>query len=166
MRKLLRKFLKSDHQKLVEKMMRKAEQELNDLPTMPVSNTRNLRARLILEESLETIKALGFEIGLKKPKKISKLQFKDFILQEKSNYDSDAQENLENIVDGCADLIVVTTGCLSACGVPDLPILGEVDRNNLKKFKHGFFFRDDGKLIKPPNHKPPNIRKILNSLNN
>ena len=47
----------------------------------------------------------------------------------------------------------MTTGCLSACCVPDLPILGEVDKNNIQKFGHRFSLRDNVKFIKPTNHE-------------
>ena len=67
-------------------------------------------------------------------------------------------------IDGCCDLAVVTTGTLSACGVPDLPFQQAVDQNNLEKFGPGNTIRDDGKLIKPPGHKPPDIAGILSRL--
>lgn len=152
---------KSKHQKRVEEMMFKAGQELHSKPTLPRFKTMRLRASLILEEALETIEALGFGIYVKNYSTHSALEFKDITLKPITDKDNDEMSTLERIADGCADIIVVTTGCLSACGVADLPILEEVDKNNLKKFGPGGHIRPDGKWIKPLGHKPPNIRKIL-----
>ena len=69
--------------------------------------------------------------------------------------------NLVEIADGCADLSVVTIGTLSACGIADEMLLGVVDANNLAKFGPGHSIREDGKLIKPKNHKPPDIAQLL-----
>src|SRR5690606_33615746 len=72
--------------------------------------------------------------------------------------------DLEKTVDGCCDLKVVTTGTLSSCGIPDELFQKEVDENNLKKFGPGHSYREDGKLIKPPGHQPPNIKGLLEEL--
>ena len=72
-----------------------------------------------------------------------------------------AQPNLVAIADGCADLSVVTIGTLVACGIPDRDLLWEVDVNNLKKFAPGLTIREDGKLIRPPDHPPPDIERVL-----
>jgi hypothetical protein len=68
------------------------------------------------------------------------------------------------LVDGCCDLSVVTIGTLSACGVSDDPFLMEVDQNNLDKFGDGHSYREDGKLIKPPDHQPPRIEELLEDI--
>ena len=65
------------------------------------------------------------------------------------------------IVDGCADVSVVNIGCLLACGIADVPILEEVDQNNLSKFGAGYYRDEYGKLRKPPGHKPPDFKKVL-----
>jgi predicted HAD superfamily Cof-like phosphohydrolase len=69
--------------------------------------------------------------------------------------------NLSGVADGCADIKVVTTGLLSACGIADVVLQEEVDGNNLKKFPEGFKLDAGGKYTKPPGHKPPRIREIL-----
>lgn len=53
---------KSPHQQRVEEFMGKFGQEVPDKPTMPDEDTRLLRAKLIFEETLETIYALGFKV--------------------------------------------------------------------------------------------------------
>ena len=133
---------KSAHQTRVERFMYLADQPAPDKPVIPGLETRRLRAKLILEEAVETVRGLGFmamyQLG-----------------------DDDVGPNLVEIADGCWDVIVVTTGTLSACGIDDLEGQIEVDSNNLAKFGPGHKLREDGKLIKPPNHQPPNIEKIL-----
>jgi predicted HAD superfamily Cof-like phosphohydrolase len=66
------------------------------------------------------------------------------------------------VADGCADVSVVTIGTLSACGIADKPLLKEVDESNLRKFGPGYSKREDGKWIKPPDWKVPDIAKVLN----
>jgi predicted HAD superfamily Cof-like phosphohydrolase len=61
------------------------------------------------------------------------------------------------IADGCADIKVVTTGTLSAFGIADDLIQQLVDYNNLEKFGPGHGYREDGKLVKPPEHRPPQL---------
>lgn len=140
----------TDHQKRVEEFMKKAGQNIPDKPTLPNRETRFLRARLIYEEAMETIEALGFDIQI--PLDSTKVEFVD-----------NGQENLVKIIDGCLDTSVVVRGCMSACGVKDKELLEEVDNNNLAKFGPGHSLREDGKLIKPPDHKPPRIRDLLKS---
>jgi len=41
---------------------------------------------------------------------------------------------LKDIINGCCDVLVVTTGTLSACGVNDIRPVEIVDENNLDKF--------------------------------
>ncbi len=138
-------MLRSEHQLSVDEFMRLAKQDLPQKPTLPAENVLKLRAKLILEECLETIAALGFRV-------------EDGLLV------SSGPPNLVEIVDGCCDIAVVTTGTLSACGIPDLPFQRAVNENNLAKFGPGHSIREDGKLIKPPGHRPPDIRKLLKEI--
>lgn len=140
---------KSPHQQRVEMFMEKAGQAVPSKPILPDFPTRRLRAKVILEEALEAIEGLGFE-AIKKP------WSEDWDVQEAYIPD------LLKIVDGCADLSVVSVGTLSACGVADVDVMVEVDKNNLEKFGPGGYRRpEDGKWIKPPDHKPPDIKRIL-----
>ena len=142
----------TEHQERVEQFMKAAGQELPTTPILPDFYTRKLRAKLILEEALETVEALGFALYTPEGLMITKGTLN---LQEEYTAD------LEEIIDGCCDISVVTIGTLSACGVPDQPFLEEVDSNNLAKFGPGGHRREDGKWVKPPNHKPPAIAEVL-----
>lgn len=138
--------MKTDHQKRVEELMRRAGQELPGSPMIPSLAIRQLRANLILEEALETLDGLGFAV---------KLNCGDLVVVPISEPD------IVKVVDGCADVSVVTIGTLSAFGVADMPVLQAVDQNNLDKFGPGSYRREDGKWMKPPGHKAPDILGLL-----
>ena len=147
---------KSDHQIRVEEFMRLAAQTVPFKPVVPPRETRYLRAKIIFEEALETIAGLGFDVVIPRG---SRTVMKD--CYELSS-DGHTPPDLIEIVDGCADLRVVTTGTLSACGVPDKLVQFEVDQNNLAKFGPGGYRREsDGKWMKPPGHKPPRVKEII-----
>jgi len=102
---------------------------------MPSVEVRQLRANLILEEALETITALGFTVQ------------KDEVTNQLRPFAAHTP-NIVEVVDGCADISVVTIGTLSAFGVGDMPILEAVDTANLGKFGPGSYKREDGKWVK------------------
>lgn len=145
---------RSQHQQNVDKFMRLAKQVVPISPTIPPPEIRMLRARLIMEEAIETVAGLGVDMTFKsspEPACFADIEFED-----------NGNPDLIEIVDGCADISVVTTGTLSACGVADCSVLETVDENNLMKFGPGGY--EDPvtkKWIKPPNHKKPNIGWLL-----
>lgn len=157
--------MQSPHQARVNAFMHGAKQLVPESPTMPDEDVRKLRARLIFEEAMETINALGVGVfvpapghGLPvalnspgNPSGVTEVQFST------AGYVCDLVE----VADGCADIAVVTTGTLSACGIQDTLLQEEVDNNNLAKFAPGHYIDEGGKLIKPPNHTPPDIAAIL-----
>ena len=145
----------SKHQERVEQFMKLAGQEVKTSPAIPDKDIRLLRAKLILEEALETVYALGFRLVAKSDHYDTDSE-KDFYF-----YENRQGPSLEEIADGCADISVVTQGTLSACGIKDDSLLEEVDNNNLAKFGPGHSWNEDGKLIKPPGHKGPDIAKVL-----
>lgn len=157
LRAMLRNFPnpRSPHQRMVDEFMVRAKQELPLKPTIPGEAVRRLRAKIILDEVIETIHGLGFDVVLTGGHRI--LAEGNFELSNAGHIPPD----LDEIVDGCADIKVVTTGTLSACGVPDELVQLEVDINNLAKFGPGGYRREDGKWVKPPTHKPPRIREII-----
>ena len=142
---------RSEHQKRVDKFMKLAGQEVPNKPVIPDEKTRLLRAKLILEEASELIKGLGFQIIA--------LIDESIIVDPSQKY----EPNLVEISDGIADVIVVTTGTASACGINSEAVQILVDENNLAKFGPGGYRRRDGKWVKPKNHLPPNIKEELES---
>lgn len=163
---------KSEHQQQVEAFMLRMNNPMQRVPlepTMPSDPELILRAKLIFEEAMETIRGLGVSIQLKsfstEPYTEANSQAAAHdpkaqvpILSKETEYhfyrDARLKPDIVEIVDGCCDLKVVTTGTLSACGVPDVLPQRIVDQNNLDKFAEGHYIREDGKLIKPPTHKP------------
>jgi len=142
--------MKTEHQQRIEEFMRLAGQAVPLKPTMPSLEVRRLRANIILEEARETINGLGFEIGIDS--------------HEIPVVSESGEPNIIEVVDGCADISVVTIGTLSAFGVADKPLLETVDAANLRKFGPGSYRREtDGKWMKPPDFKAPDIISVLMS---
>lgn len=148
---------KSDHQLRVEKFMELAKHPAASVPSIPNEATRHLRAKLILEEALETVNALGFNGVLYSDTDV--LDIKNIMLVP-----NEQEVTLHNVADGCLDTIYVCTGCLSSFGLPDVQLQLEVDKNNLAKFGPGHSYNKDGKLIKPPGHKKPDLEGIIGQL--
>jgi predicted HAD superfamily Cof-like phosphohydrolase len=142
------------HQFRVERMMRGFGQEVPDRPLPAEGHTdlRVLRARLIMEECLETIQdGLRVEVG----QRGQAVRFEHLAFEAKGG-----GADMIELADGCADVSVVTIGTLSAFGIRDDPLLREVDGNNQAKIDTG---RTDehGKFIKHPDHEPPKIAEVL-----
>lgn len=146
---------KSLHQQRVEDFMVKAGQEVPTKPTVPSEEVRLLRAKLILEEALETIDALGFCVEVIINSDGSQTMSKPIYVPH------DRGPNLNEVVDGCCDIRVVTTGTLSAFGIADVGPQRAVDESNLRKFGPGGYRRDDGKWIKPTDWVAPDWGLIL-----
>lgn len=139
-------------------------QSVPPAPGIPPADVRVLRAKLILEEALETVAALGVDLALVvgdpaaarptcAPLAADRIIF---------NPGPPEQADLIGIIDGCCDTNYVATGTLAACGVPDLPHLRAVNAANNAKFPGGKgIFRDDGKFLKPEGWTPPNHADIL-----
>ncbi len=149
---------KSLHQRRVEQTMRSANQQVRQSPGIPSDEERLLRAKLILEEALETVSALGFDPIVVVPYPPSR-QIK--VTMEAVKFTPAREPDLVAIADGCADISVVTIGTLSSCGIADEPLLEEVDESNLRKFGSGCILREDGKYLKPADWVPPNIERVL-----
>lgn len=158
-------YYSSTHQDNIEDFMDKAGQDVPKKPTIPSHEIRLLRARLILEETIETISALGFELYYENNEDCYDYHYLTFEnLEFRQITAINEKINLAEIADGCADLSVVTIGTLSACGIADEPLLDLIDENNLSKFDGGETIREDGKLIKSPNWKAPDIKSLLKKM--
>ena len=139
------------HYNRVKTFMQKVGQDTPEVATIPDEKTRILRAKLILEEALETVDALGVRV-----------QIGGHELEEEGLVYSGGKEvNMQEVADGCADISVVTIGTLIAFGIDDEPLLEEVDESNLRKFGEGSYRREDGKWMKPPGWTPPNIMAAI-----
>jgi len=139
----------TSEQQQVKNWMTSFGQEVPEKPTIPNKEVRLLRAKLILEEALETIDALGVDVCLTN---ISKEDYQDnyrFVRFNDIEFElmpESSVNNLVGIADGCEDLKVVTDGTLVACGLCksleyDVKVLDEIDplfnevmRSNWTKF--------------------------------
>jgi len=144
----------TNEQHQVKSWMQSFGQETPEKPTIPSLEVRKLRAKLHLEECLETIKALGFVVYVQCEE--TRLQMSNIDILE----DTDGC-NLLEVADGCEDLKVVTEGTLIACGLIDYknykgplsiqnndPLFDEVMRSNWSKM----WSREEVNRL-PPYHK-------------
>lgn len=180
----------TNEQRSIQEWMNQFRQETPASPAIPSLEVRRLRAKIVLEEALELIMALGIgsisddfgcvidleevAIALKRP---------DCVLNE------DMLPNLILIADGCADLRVVTVGTEVACGIDGERTMDEVMRSNFTKLwsendlrvadrtstiifvraprsgdknERKWLVKDkDGKVIKSPSYSPPEIHLCL-----
>lgn len=141
------------HQQRIDEFMTLAGQQLPMFPILPGEDVRRFRAAIILEEALETIKALGFTLLINVPNAGYDGGFSQICQPEWISISQTQvyEPSLVEIADGCGDLSVVTIGTLTACGIADQPVLEAVDQNNLNKFKPRCpNCKEEMKLIKTP----------------
>lgn len=112
---------------LVKKFHLKAGQLAPDKPTIPSLEVRILRAKLILEETLETILD-GLGLNIHQSNDLSAPHGMRFEFTECR------PPNLVKIADGCADLRVVVVGTEIACGIDGEAAFREVMRSNMSKY--------------------------------
>lgn len=127
-------------------------QEIQKSYTIPAASpARELLARLILQEALETVQALGFHPGSLEDRE-------NFVLKQTKEFD---ELDIYEIIDGCCDTAYVAVGCMVAMGVPDSPHLDEVCMCNDAKFPNGeAIINEKGKYQKPEGWKPPDHKKV------
>jgi len=140
----------------VEEFMRLASQDFPHQLTIPDEKTRQLRAKLILEEAFELIeKGLGVEVSMPAGA--------DYLDIERFEYNCISEPDPVEAMDGAVDsLWVTTTGVAAIFGLADKleECIAEVDRSNLSKFIDGHR-RDDGKWVKGPSYSPADLRRII-----
>jgi predicted HAD superfamily Cof-like phosphohydrolase len=141
----------------------------------PAVRDADLRARLILEEALETVVALKMAEAMDgAPDIVSRAAISVDVLNRvwdmldsmfqklqrdgKFAVPADKTEALVNVIDGCQDTLYVTFGTGVSCGTPFELFWREVHRANMQKLGGELV---DGKLTKPRNFRPPQIRAIL-----
>lgn len=125
---------------------------MRERPTMPSEAERLMRARLIHEESREAIHALGCVV----------LHWGDGTTTVESRPDLVGEPVLANIAHELADLEYVTKGGQVEAGIPP-EVFVEVHTANMTKLGDDGkpVRRADGKVIKGPNYRPPDVAKVL-----
>lgn len=160
-----------DPQREVAKMMRAFGQEVRPTPTMPSDpKERILRARIVLEEAMEFVAALGCEVllGEKPLDDINTMTEgapwqKFIVLKDDVKIECTGEGDLVEAADALADLKVVVYGSDNALGLNANEVFREVMRSNMTKvLPDGSVLRDEGgKVVKPKDYDPPNIRQVL-----
>ncbi len=124
------------------------------IPQIPDDDRIRLRANLVTEEFCEFLLSVY-------------PQFKDmqhgavlFRLKQAMEY-MKPKVDLVAMADALADLDYVVEGTRLICGIDGGPVAEEVHRSNMTKFGPGSWKRDDGKVMKPPDWKPPDIEGVL-----
>jgi len=145
-------------QQAVEDFHRATGAGLPDTDTIEIRN-HELRARLIAEEAMETIAALGFDCLVQ-----VNVGYEDPTDQGRSIFDAVkmGNEDIVELADGIADTIYVLLGTAVEAGLDMEPIFAEVQRSNMSKIDGPI--REDGKRLKGPKFSPPNIDAILRTL--
>lgn len=145
-------------QQLVREFMLKAGQECPSKPTIPDLKTRKLRARLMLEEVLETINdGLGLEVLCETGSPEGKV----YVNIDGIEFLEDGPGDLVELADGLGDqMYVAYCGTGLACGIDMEPVFEEIDRSNKSKFIDGYV-DEGGKYRKGPSFRPPDIKTII-----
>jgi predicted HAD superfamily Cof-like phosphohydrolase len=129
----------NNEQSDVSRFMRLAKQDIPLNPTIPTPFIANLRHKLIEEELNEFKIALGWD-GEK--------------------FDT-SKCDLVECADSLIDLLYVVYGGLSALGLKSDELWKEVHKSNLAKFGPGGYRREDGKWMKPPDWKKPDLKTLI-----
>ena len=103
---------------------------------------------------------------LELPKDILKLRHS--LMQEENNEYLKAvdEKNLIEVADALGDMLYILCGTILTHGFQNLieDIFDEIQSSNMSKLGDDGkpIYRNDGKVLKGPNYKKPNIKKILN----
>jgi predicted HAD superfamily Cof-like phosphohydrolase len=120
----------------------------------PDVRDRELRARLIAEEATETLSALGFDTYVEVWQPFSTAKER-----EVAKFERPGNVDLPALADGIVDTIYVLIGTAIAAGFDLAPVWDEVQRANMAKVDGPV--REDGKRLKPPGWRPPDIEGVL-----
>lgn len=121
-------------------------QAIGNCPEVPDAVTVQLRLHLICEEFLELLEASGVEY------------YGDDDLRAAID-NAQFQIDLPKFADALCDLDYVVEGSRLAFGINGEPILDAVHNANMAKLGGGK--REDGKVMKPADWKPPDIEGEL-----
>lgn len=116
--------------------------EWPDKPVVPSAETLTLRRTLIREEYEEVLEA--------------------FAELEQAN--GSPEIALAHLMHELADLLYVTYGAFTACGVDADAVFSELHRANMQKANGPR--RADGKVMKPPDFIPADVASIIFPLHN
>lgn len=109
----------------------------------------DLAVSLVVEEALELAEAATG---------CSMARVRDVFAEALANQQRGARD-IVDAADGIADVLVTAYGAACVLGIHARPVFDEVHRTNMAKV--GGPRRADGKLLKPPGWKPPDVAAVL-----
>mgnify|MGYP005682356271 FL=1 len=127
-----------------------------------------------MQNQLKSVKkfhqAFGVKISNKPTLELSKdiLKLRHSLMQEENNEYLKAVEekNLIEVADALGDMLYILCGTILTHGFQNLieDIFDEIQISNMSKLGYDGkpIYRNDGKVLKGPNYKKPNIKKFLN----
>jgi len=127
-----------------------------------------------MQNQLKSVKifheAFGIKISNKPTLELSKdiLKLRHSLMVEENNEYLKAVEerNLIEVADALGDMLYILCGTILTHGFQNLieDIFDEIQSSNMSKLGDGGkpIYRNDGKVLKGPNYKKPNIKKFLN----
>lgn len=144
-------------QESTARFMQLAKQQVRTSPCLPSGPERVRIAKLLLEETMETIAGLGVDAFVEHPGAgpIRVDRGKTFCVI------GNEMPSLVEVADGVADTIYVALGAANACGVDMEPVCEAIWKNNIDKFGPGSSIDASGKLIKPEGFVGPDVAGLL-----
>lgn len=141
--------------------------------TASTAAIRRLRVLLIASELCELAQALGvpFEVSVKPahstsdPKRVMNGMVRsEWFAPEPICY-SDENVDMTEAADALGDLDYVVQGGNLVFGIPAGLVMYEIHCSNMSKLDNDGkpIFNEDGKVVKGPNFKAPNIKAVLDS---
>ena len=127
-----------------------------------------------MQNQLKSVKifheAFGIKISNKPTLEVSKdiLKLRHSLMEEENNEYLKAvnEGNLIEVADALGDMLYILCGTILTHGFQNLieDIFDEIQSSNMSKLGDGGkpIYRNDGKVLKGPNYKKPNIKKFLN----
>ncbi len=127
-----------------------------------------------MQNQLKSVKkfhqAFGVKISNKPTLELSKdiLKLRHSLMQEENNEYLKAVEekNLIEVADALGDMLYILCGTILTHGFQNLieDIFDEIQSSNMSKLGDDGkpIYRNDGKVLKGPNYKKPNFKKIIN----
>ena len=127
-----------------------------------------------MQNQLKSVKifheAFGIKISNKPTLELSKdiLKLRHSLMQEENNEYLKAvdEKNLIEVADALGDMLYILCGTILTHGFQNLieDIFDEIQSSNMSKLGDDGkpIYRNDGKVLKGPNYKKPNIKKIIN----
>jgi len=88
----------------------------------------------------------------------------DLLCEEVQEFaDATKQRNLVGLADALADIVYVAYGTAITYGIDLDEVIAEVHLSNMSKLGRSGrpLLRDDGKVLKPPCYRPPDVTRVL-----